>query len=125
MGRRIETAAQSLETFTKSNEAREHAEQTRANAQLQPAAAAAPAPAANRPRAAAPSAKAQTLAQKAADMLKGMVMSEETRTLIQPPPKPRAASAQPLSPWSLIWPVLALLGLLAGVRWRGVARAHA
>lgn len=138
IGKKIETAAQELRDFANRNDARENA--TRAQGQADAAAARAasapnqargqasatrPAPspdAAKPPEPAKPPAK--SLAQAAAQVLKGMLMQEEDRT----PPRlepPAATKPVALSMWDLLWPVVLLMGLMAGWRWRETARARA
>ena len=123
MGKSIDQAASSLEAFVQKNEAREKAEQASANAPASaaPAPSAASRPAPHAPATAKPASKAL---QAAAKLLKGVVMSEETRTPAAQPPHPRATST-PLTPWSLAWPIAALLGGLSLLRWRGTRRAIA
>lgn len=128
-GRKIETAAAELRAFSQRNDARENADRARgqADAALQRAGARPQAAPTGdrppRPQAQAQPKPVQTLAQAAAKLLQGLVMTEEDRT----PPKLAQPNLRPavMSPWDLIWPVLALLSLIMGWSWRDRVRARA
>ena len=130
MGKKIEVAAEALRQFTQKNDAREIAERAQGQqaTQAMRAPSQAQAPAANTPAAAkapskapAPPSKLQEAARK---LLQGLVMTEETRTAAQPQ-KTQASKPPALSLWDVLWPMLVLLGLMAGWRWSDLARARA
>jgi cobaltochelatase CobN len=132
MGKTIEAAAQELSQFSQNNDARELAEraqgQSASVAMRAPVQPAPTAPAQTTPDTPAPAntpapTPTQTqpppsqVKQAVQKILQGTIMTEETRTAAEPQKGQRAIPAT-LSLRDILWPVLVLLGLLLGWRWR-------
>ncbi len=70
-----------------------------------------------------PQAPPSQVKQAAQKLLQGLLMSEETRTTAQPQ-KTQQSKPPALSLWDVLWPMLVLLALMTGWRWRDLVRAR-